>query len=260
MAGAAGIGSSAAKRGVSPAETLGALATLSDPMGSVDVAATRLRSLFDAAERLGLEGGSLSGLLSGVQAKMQKSGESALKTLGSSEATQAFDLLTKNQAAVDSAVQAIRAASTGRVLDERIMMLERDPLQGLGISRRAAVASLEAAQMSVAADIGQKEQIRDAIAAKAQEVRLHMGVGGFGRALFRARRAAAETLFGEVNEFPDIGIARAREMATEQGNSALLRSVNELADLQRQATEIAKRQEERERKKTAKPSVPVPES
>lgn len=95
-------------------------------------------------------------------------------------------------------------------------------------------------------------QLRNAISAKAEEAQRLAGSGEWG--MFAHRRVRSmQTFFGATQFASEGEIESYRQLAREQGNTELLRAINELATLQREANDIAKR-------RAAKPAVPVPET
>jgi hypothetical protein len=157
----------------------------------------------------------------------------------------------KNQAALTQAIDAIRAASSGQPLVERLGILESDPTQQAESRRRAASGSRAVRELRSTTAI--RETLADTFSDTLADLQEMSGAGSFERALSR-RSDAFWRFFGADTSVSERTLRDWRGTASERGNEAVVNKIDELIQLQRDIRDLDRRS------KSPRPAVPVPES
>lgn len=256
-------GAGARALGFGDEETLAGIALLTDPLGSPEEAATRMRSLFKSLERSGIRGGTLGGALDIVQQRISE-GKAVSDILGGDqEAIQAFRLLQTNRAQFGAVSAQLTQGATGRVLRDRIAVLETDVQQRAGISQRRIAGAVEVGREP----LGTREILVQALNDSVDELRRLQGVGPVQRMLEGWERNAP--LVGRLRAFDAptfVAPDEAERIRQQQPEATAI--LKQILDTQRQLYELSRtekqQRDEKQRtddaKRTPRPNVPRPEA
>lgn len=112
--GATGQAAPLAKQvGIGDEDTLSAISVLSRSFGTADRAGVRLERLLGAALRKGIEGDTITELVTNLQKAVADSGKASIQFLGSKEATAALQELSSNQKQLADLISDLRADEAG---------------------------------------------------------------------------------------------------------------------------------------------------
>lgn len=255
---AAMAGSGARALGISDEETLAAIAVLTDPLGSAEQAATRMRSLFKSLEKAGIKG-PLAASLESLK------GANIPDVLGGDqEAIQAFRLLDANRKVFDQLSQDMVAGQTGNALRDRLAVAMTDAQQRAGIAVQTATGAIAVGREG----IGTRELLRQSVLDLEDELDREIGRGNMlGRSLGRFMRGAP--VIGSLRSESEIMFSEAKQQEIRDlGNQRANALLEQILDAQRQlleATRAENKKTEDNRKansarQTPRPNVPRPEA
>ena len=134
--GAADIGRAVARAGASgralgysDEDVITAVSVLTDPYGSADTAADRLKSLQEQLDKMGIAADSLGGALDTIGQRVT-AGETIREVIGDrGEAIDAYRLLQSNRQQFQDLLRQVDQGNTGAALDAKLGLLEGDPVQ-----------------------------------------------------------------------------------------------------------------------------------
>lgn len=251
------VGVSAKALGFGDEETLGAIATLSDPLGSPNEATTRLRSLLGAMEKGAIKEKTLADAIKAIDDKVGR-GVAFKDIFGGeapSEGIQAYRLLSQNFNTFSQITGKINAANSGDELRRKLGMLEADPTQ-----RSLMMANeVEGARDINLTNTGRLESLISAGIAQEDEVMRLYGRNPIGRLLNRNYR---NSWLG-VRDSPDFNgeffygaqMEAYKNEARASGNVELIKALDKMNEIQEQLrVELASQRAAR-----ARPAVPAPE-
>lgn len=257
LSAAAMAGSGAAALGISDEETLAAIAVLTDPLGSAEQAATRMRSLFKSLEKAGIKGPLGTSLDSLV-------GKDVPGMLGGDqEAIQAYRLLQTQRAIFDKLSQEMVAGQTGTALRDRLAVAMTDAQQRAGIAGIGVEGAIDVGRER----LGTRESLIQSLNASIDELRRLQGVSPLRRMIEGWERNAP--LVGSLRAFDSPLFATPAEAAqmgkqTPEATAILAqiletqRLLYELSRDEKQQRELRQRTDDA--KKTPRPNVPRPEA
>ena len=258
LSAAAMAGSGAAALGISDEETLAAIAVLTDPLGSAEQAATRMRSLFKSLEKAGIKGPLGTSLDSLV-------GKDVPGMLGGDqEAIQAYRLLQTQRAIFDKLSQEMVAGQTGTALRDRLAVAMTDAQQRAGVADVGVRGAIEVGREK----LGTRESLIQSLDTAMDELLRVQGSNQISRSINRFFRSSmlAGSLRG--GGLPILVGEQAAENIRSEGNAQANAILEQILQTQRQLVDLTKaeRQERdqqrraEEAKKTPRPNVPRPEA
>ncbi len=260
---AARAGGLAGSTGVTDEELMAAIAILGRGNVTTERAATLVENVIKKAATLGLGGGGFADIIPRLEQAIKTSGESPVQFLQDIQAVQGFESLRANMGQIQDLTKQIVAGNTGQVLQEKLQLMEAENQST--ILKRQSLGRLLATKGETG--IAELEQVRDAITAEAENMRVLAGTHPKIEAMFRRRRKFLTDWGISENELSPSGAAAMQQYATQTGNQALLESVQELIRLQRRATELSEIREQREERNERggsrnqpAPRIPRPET
>lgn len=234
----ASVGASARARGVGDEEAFATIATLAGPTGSAALAATQVNAFLSAAEKAGIEAGSLAEQIAEVQRRMEEQGVTERDILGSrKEALTGFRTIVNSQQQLRSVLEEInaqRGLTDGSLLDERTSLAASDPTLATFSSEQIA----RGRQIVSERALGLVRQQQEVILNELDTLETELGTNAFSRAIGRiVGRFGVNFVPG--NDALGPGAADVlRDRLREAGRDDLIERVNELVRLQAEANRL----------------------